>query len=147
MKKTLSFMAAVVAVASSLLTVVALKLGEHLARQESTPNATENVSDAETKPEQTNNLPIKFLEKPVSYEGKKKAVFKVFQIIAPDAALALESEYDPHYEDMFGSKVVLIIDENLYCDKVVTISQPKQVGILSYPTHRGTTNTVPVVHE
>lgn len=146
MKKALLFMAAGVAIVSSSFTVVVLKVGEHLAHQTSTPDTTENVSGVETKPEQTSNLPIQFLEKPVSYEGKEKAIFQVFQIVAPDAALALESEYEPcHYKDMFSSKVVLIIGKNLYCDKIVAIDQPKQVGVVSYPTKYGDTKTVPVV--
>lgn len=145
MKKTLLFMAAVVAVASSLLTVAVLKLGEHLARQKSTPNATENVSDAETKPERTSNLPIQFLEKPVSYEGKKKVSVKVIQVFG-DSALATEGTLDCNGEiDYIIGKVVMIIGNNHYTDEIVNINNPQQIGLYTYLNGYGWQITVPVI--
>ena len=146
MKKALLFMAIIIIAASSLVTVAIIQVWRAFNTSENISNVTEKAPDAETSTEQTNNL--QFLEKPVSYEGKEKAVFKVFKIVTSNAALALESEYDPYCEDLFSSKMVLIFGENLYCNKIVTINQPKQVGTLSYPVNfDGTAKVIPVVRE
>lgn len=89
-----------------------------------------------------NNDPVKYLEKPVSYENKTETSFKVFQVIG-DAALAREVS-DKGYDLFFGNTVV-ILGENYYSDQIIKIKNPKRVGTYSYTTKGGIPMTVPVI--
>lgn len=87
----------------------------------------------------------------ISYENKKSTSFKVFQVLG-NAALANEVS-DKHYK-WYNGKTVLLLNGQFYCDQVVELENPKQVGTYSYQTKEkevfGTTvggdmKTVPVI--
>lgn len=88
--------------------------------------------------------PIKYLEQPVSYEGKEETSFQIFQVF-DDAALATEES------DRFGDNVmylgntVVVLGENLYNDQIVTIKNPVRIGNYSYTNKSGQYMTVPVI--
>lgn len=89
--------------------------------------------------------PIQFLEKPVSYEKKKKASFKVIQVISNAAALAIEQlQFDDDFKLYIGN-TVLIIGENFYSDQIITIKNPQRVGTYNYINKREMPMTVPVL--
>lgn len=87
--------------------------------------------------------PIQFLEKPVSYEKKKKASFKVIQVISNAAAFAIE-QFDDDFKLYIGN-TVLIIGENFYSDQIITIKNPQRVGTYNYINKREMPMTVPVL--
>ena len=77
------------------------------------------------------NDPIQYLEKPVSYENKKEASFKVFQVLG-NAALATEaSDKIIGGNVMYYGNTVLVLGENLYSDQVVkvNISTAKRIAL------------------
>ena len=86
---------------------------------------------------------IQRLEKPVSYENKKKTSFKVFQVIGEDAALAMESS-NKEYELFYGNTVVLV-GKDFYSDQVVTMKNPQRTGTYSYMNNSGMPMTVPII--
>lgn len=89
--------------------------------------------------------PIQFLEKPVSYEKKKKTSFKVIQVISNAAALAIEQEqFDDDFKLYIGN-TVFIIGENFYSDQIITIKNPQRVGTYNYINKREMPMTVPVL--
>ncbi|WP_314938274.1 VPDSG-CTERM exosortase interaction domain protein [Alloprevotella tannerae] len=91
------------------------------------------------------NDPIQYLEKPVSYENKKEASFKVFQVLG-NAALATEASDKIIGGDvMYYGNTVLVLGENLYSDQVVKVNNPQRVGTYSYTTNSGMPKTVPVI--
>lgn len=94
---------------------------------------------------------ITYFENPISYENKKSTSFEVFQVLG-NAALANEVS-DKHYK-WYNGKTVLLLNGQFYCDQVVELENPKQVGTYSYQTKEkevfGTTvggdmKTVPVI--
>ena len=89
--------------------------------------------------------PIQFLEKPVSYEKKKKTSFKVIQVISNAAALAIEQEQFDDYFKLYIGNTVLIIGENFYSDQIITIKNPQRVGTYNYINKREMPMTVPVL--
>ena len=86
---------------------------------------------------------IQRLEKPVSYEDKKITSFKVFQVIGEDAALA--KEISDKELDMYLGNTVVLIGKDFYSDQVITIKNPKRIGIYSYTNNGGMPMTVPII--
>ena len=86
---------------------------------------------------------IQRLEKPVSYENKKKTLFKVFQVIGEDAALA--KEISDKELDMYLGNTVVLIGKDFYSDQVVTMKNPQRTGTYSYMNNSGMPMTVPII--
>lgn len=86
---------------------------------------------------------IQRLEKPVSYENKKKTSFKVFQVIGEDAALA--KEISDKELDMYLGNTVVLIGKDFYSDQVITIKNPQRTGTYSYMNNSGMPMTVPII--
>lgn len=88
--------------------------------------------------------PIEYLEKPVSYENKEKASFRVLQVLG-NAALAMEASDEIGDDVMYLGNTVLLLGENFYSDQKVTVKNPQRVGTYSYTTNGGMPKTVPVI--
>lgn len=88
--------------------------------------------------------PIEYLEKPVSYENKEKASFRVLQVLG-NAALAMEASDRIGGDVMYLGNTVLLLGENFYSDQKVTVKNPQRVGTYSYTTNGGMPKTVPVI--
>ena len=88
------------------------------------------------------NDPIIHIEKGKSYENKKETSFKVFQVLS-DAAL-MDEIADKEKELYFG-KVVLIRGKDFYNDQVVTVKNPRIVGIYRYTTVENFDMSVPII--
>ena len=88
--------------------------------------------------------PIEYLEKPVSYENKEKASFRVLQVLG-NAALAMEASDRIGGDVMYLGNTVLLLGENFYSDQKVTVKTPQRVGAYSYTTNGGMPKTVPVI--
>ena len=86
---------------------------------------------------------IQRLEKPVSYENKKKTSFKVFQVIGEDAALA--KEISDKELDMYLGNTIVLIGKDFYSDQVVTMKNPQRTGTYSYMNNSGMPMTVPII--
>lgn len=87
---------------------------------------------------------IKYLEQPVSYEGKTETSFKVLQVLG-NAALATEASDKIGGDVMYYGNTVLVLGENYYSDQIVTVKNPQRVGTYSYTTNSGMPKTVPVI--
>lgn len=94
---------------------------------------------------------IAYFETPINYENKKSTSFKVFQVLG-NAALA--SEISNKQYKWYNGTTVLLLSGQFYCDQVVELEYPKQVGTYNYQTKErevlGTTvggdmKTVPVI--
>ena len=90
----------------------------------------------------TGNDPVKYLEQPVSYEGKTETSFKVFQVLG-DAALA--DEVSNKGLEWYDGNTVLILGENFYSHQIVTVKNPMRVGTYSYTNKAEMPMTVPVI--
>lgn len=88
--------------------------------------------------------PIKYLEKPESYENKKESSFKILQVLG-NAALANEASDKVGGDVVYYGNTVLILGENFYSDQVVRIKKPMIIGTYSYTTNSGLPKTVPVI--
>ena len=88
------------------------------------------------------NDPIRYLEKPVSYENKSETSFKVFQVLG---SAALASEISNKEYKFYTGNTVVILGENYYSDQVVTVKDPMRVGTYSYTNKGGMPMTVPVI--
>ena len=84
------------------------------------------------------NDPTIHIEKGKSYENKKETSFKVFQVLS-DAALMNE------IADKDFGKVVLIRGKDFYNDQVVTVKNPRIVGIYRYTTVENFDMSVPII--
>lgn len=89
-----------------------------------------------------NSDPVQYLDRPVSYENKPVAAFKIFQVLN-GAALAEEVSVDESF--MLDSKMVLILGDSFYDEQVVRIQNPQRIGTYSYTTQSGMSKTVPVI--
>ena len=88
--------------------------------------------------------PIRYFEKPKSFENKKETSFRVFQVLG-DAALAREaSDKYEGYVSYLGT-TVLILGEEFYSDKIVTVKNPLIIGTYSYTNKADMPITVPVI--
>ena len=94
---------------------------------------------------------IAYFENPINYENKKSTSFKVFQVLGNTA---LASEISDKQYKWYNGTTVLLLNGQFYCDQVVELENPKQVGTYSYQTKErkilGTTvggdmMTVPVI--
>ena len=94
--------------------------------------------------QKTDNDQVQYLERPVSYENKTKASFKVFQVLG-DAALASEASNRIGGDVMYHGNTVMIQGENFYSDQVVTVKNPMRVGTYNYTNKGGMPMTVPVI--
>lgn len=92
-----------------------------------------------------NNDSVQYLEKPVSYENKKEASFKVFQVL-DNAALATEASDGIGDDVMYLGNTVVVLGENYYSDQIIRIKNPQRVGTYSYTTNAGVSMTVPVIN-
>lgn len=90
------------------------------------------------------NVPVQYLEKPLSYENKQETSFKVIQVLG-NAALASEVSDRIGGDDMYLGNTVVILGENFYSNQVVTIKNPQRVGTYSYTNNAGIPMTVPVL--
>lgn len=90
------------------------------------------------------NDPVQYLKKPVSYENKKEASFRVFQVLG-DAALTTEASDTIGKDVMYLGNTVLIPGESFYSDQVLKIKNPRRIGSYSYTNKGGLPMTVPVV--
>ena len=84
---------------------------------------------------------IQYFESPLSFEDKREASFRVFQVWG-DYALAAEEGLS-----LLGHNgtTVLLIGDNLYNDQVVKVKNPMRIGNYSYTTKDGRNLTVPVI--
>lgn len=83
---------------------------------------------------------IQYLEKPVSYENKEEASFRVIQVMDPNTALANEGEYLTP-----GATTVVLVGSDFYSDQIVTVKNPQRIGTYSYISGGGLPMTVPVI--
>ena len=90
------------------------------------------------------DAPVRYLDKPVSYENKKVSSFKVFQVLG-NVALAQEASDKIGGDVMYHGTTVIILGENYYNDQVVTVKNPQRVGTYSYTNKAGMPMTVPVI--
>lgn len=63
------------------------------------------------------NAPVQYLEKPLSYENKKEASFKVLQVLG-NSALATEASDKIGGDVMYYGNTVLVLGENYYSDQM-----------------------------
>lgn len=94
--------------------------------------------------ESEENAPIKYIEKPVSYENKTETSFEVFQVFG-NAALATEASDKIGGDVIYYGNTVLILGENFYTDQVVTIKNPQRVGTCNYTNKGGMPMAVPII--
>lgn len=73
--------------------------------------------------------PIQFLEKPVSYEKKKKASFKVFQVISNVAALAKEKSDSGL--DLYIGNTVLLSEKTSIATKLLPLKIRKELALIT----------------
>ena len=88
--------------------------------------------------------PIRYFEKPKSFENKKETSFRVFQVLG-NAALA--SEASDKYEGYvsYSGTTVLILGENFYSDQIVIVKNPQIIGAYCYTNNADMPMTVPVI--
>ena len=141
MKKWMIFVAGIV-----FGFVVAFLIGVIGNKNSAEPQAKEEVkAEAEKEPEPEGIDGLHIFDEPGDViEGKS---FKVFQVLAKDAALVHgKSEYD-----MYMGTVYLLVNQDkdyYYDDEIVKVSKDKvvrQVGIYRYITREQTVKTVPVI--
>lgn len=123
--------------AGVVLTFALLFVIEHVNQK---PEAEEPEVELEAEDED----PIDYLENPVSYENKKEASFKVFQVLGR-AALATEASDIIGGDVIFHGTTVIILGDNFYSDQVVTVKNPQRIGSYSYTNKGGIPMTVPVI--
>ena len=88
--------------------------------------------------------PIRYFEKPKSFENKKETSFRVFQVLG-EAALAREaSDKYEGYVSYLGT-TVLILGENFYSDQIVIVKNPQIIGTYCYTNNADMPMTVPVI--
>lgn len=88
------------------------------------------------------NDPTIHTEKGKSYEHKKEASFKVFQVLSDGA---LMDEIADKEKELYFGKVVLIRGKDFYNDQVVTVKNPRIVGIYRYTTVENFDMSVPII--
>lgn len=88
------------------------------------------------------NDPTIHTEKGKSYEHKKEASFKVFQVLSDGA---LMDEIADKEKELYFGKVVLIRGKDFYNDQVVTVKSPRIVGIYRYTTVENFDMSVPII--
>ena len=110
------------------------------------PQAKEEVKvEADPEPESEDNVNAHYFEEPGDIiEGKS---FKVFQVLAKDAALVRgKSEYD-----MYLGTIYLMVNDDkkyYYDDEIVKVPSGKvvrQIGVYRYPTRDEMIKTVPII--
>ena len=88
------------------------------------------------------NDPTIHIEKGKSYENKKETSFKVFQVLSDGA---LMDEIADKEKELYFGKVVLIRGKDFYNDQVVTVKNPRIVGIYRYTTVENFDMSVPII--
>ena len=88
------------------------------------------------------NDPTIHIEKGKSYENKKETSFKVFQVLSDGA---LMDEIADKEKELYFGKVVLICGKDFYNDQVVTVKNPRIVGIYRYTTVENFDMSVPII--
>lgn len=83
--------------------------------------------------------PVRYLDEPVSYEGKEETSFKVFQVLN-DGALAAEISCKHDNCDEYNGKTVFIRGKDFYDGQFVNVKNPRRVG-----TYRYFTMTMPII--
>lgn len=102
------------------------------------PSSLKDVFDRVERLKQDEQEEFRRLEQPESYEGKKRASFKVSQVLE-GKALAREEDSEYGITSYYGNTVLLIGDD-FYDGQVVTIKNPQKTGIF-----RRYGETVPVI--
>ncbi len=97
-----------------------------------------------TNKNSADNDPVRYLEKPVSYENKKETSFKVLQVLG-NAALATEASEEIGGDVLYYGNTVLVLGENYYSEQIVTVKNPQRVGTYNYTNNSGMPMTVPVI--
>ena len=94
------------------------------------------------------NDPVHYLEQPVSYENKKEASFKVFQVLGNAAlanALGNSMSIDTITIGFYNGNTVYLRGKNFYTDQVVTVKNPQRIGTYNYTNKADRPMTVPVI--
>ena len=86
--------------------------------------------------------PIKYLEKPVSYEDKTETSFRVIQVL-DNAALATERSGE--VLELYIGNTVLLKGSDFYNDQIIKVKNPQRIGTYSYTTTEDRPMTVPVI--
>lgn len=89
--------------------------------------------------------PIHWFDNPRSYEGKKWASFKVFQVLSPYGEIALAHEESDSYRGYFNGKVVLLRGKDFYDGQILTVKKPQILGTYRYENKDERTLTVPII--
>lgn len=87
--------------------------------------------------------PIHWFDTPRSYEGKRWASFKVFQVLSPYGEIALAHEESS--SNLFYGKVVLLRGKDFYDGQILTVKKPQILGTYRYETKDERTMTVPII--
>ena len=88
--------------------------------------------------------PVRYLDEPVSYEGKEETSFKVFQVLN-DGALAAEISCKHDNCDEYNGKTVFIRGKDFYDGQFVNVKNPQRVGIYRYTTSENSDMSVPII--
>ena len=103
-----------------------------------------NKTDNESVINQVDEDPIQYFEQAESYENKKEASFRVFQVLG-NAALAKEASDKVGDDVMYLGTTVLILGENFYNHQIVKMKNPQIIGRYSYTSTIDRPMTVPVL--
>lgn len=90
---------------------------------------------------------VKYLDRPVSYEGKEETSFKVFQVLGENSALAREKSdnYLDDYSDDYLGNIVVLKGKDFYTDQVITVEKPQRTGTFNYTNKADIPQTVPII--
>ena len=121
---------------------IAFSFGVNCAAIPSNGTTTEKVETAVEEKE----WPFHWFDTPRSYEGKKWASFKVFEVIGAWYALANE-ESESYYSEVsrFNGKVVLLQGKDFYDGQILTVKKPQILGTFRYETKKERMLTVPII--
>lgn len=123
-------------IAGCALTIGAFALIEN---SQGDTKSTNSEKSASKDNQNQNDHRITFFEKPISYENKDSTSFKVYQVLESNA---LAREISDERYDLYYGKTVLLIDGQYYCDQIVEIDHPKQLGLFKENVY----STYPIVH-
>lgn len=128
----------------TLFAGIAFSFGVNCAAIPSNGTTTEKVENAVEEEE----WPFHWFDTPRSYEGKKWATFKVFQVLSPYGVIALAREESESYyseASRFYGKVVLLQGKDFYDDQILTVKKPQILGTYRYKNKDEHTLTVPII--
>lgn len=117
---------------------IAFSFGVNCAAMPSDGTTTDKVEAAVEE-----EHPIHWFDNPRSYEGKKWASFKVFQVLSPYGEIALAREESS--SNLFYGKVVLLRGKDFYDGQILTVKKPQILGTYRYENKDERTLTVPII--